>query len=147
MNGYVSRIIGVVLCFAMILVVYLYGYSVTEMQERREILNETQLFLDEVTDKRSITEDDITNLNLTLASHGMVLENTVSRKIRTAIRTPEGEVRTSYMVADDLSVLNQQDVVEVKIKEVTVSKYRQFLLSFLRIDEGPYTLTSSQTVR
>lgn len=148
MNSFLTRVISLAIAFVMLVIAPLvYSYSVTEMEERRELLNETALFLDKVTDKRSITEDDLTEFYLQVSSHGMVLKPTVKRLVRTALIDPDGDVIASYIAVDDLSVLNQKDVVQIELEEVTTSVYRRMMYWILRIDEGPYRLERAQMVR
>ena len=148
MSNFLTRVASLILAFFMlVLAPLLYSYSITEMEERRELLNETALFLDKVTDKRSITEDDLSEFYLQVSSHGMVLKPTVKRLVRTALIDPSGEVVASYIAVDDLSVLNQKDVVQIELEEVTASVYRRMLYWVLRIDEGPYHLERAQMVR
>ena len=148
MSNFITRVISLIIAFCMLVIgPLLYSYSITEMEERRELMNEVTLFLDKVTDKRSITEDDLAEFALEVSSHGMVLQPSVKRLVRTALTTPDGEVIASYIAVDDLSVLNQKDVVQVTIEEITSSPYRRALFWILKIDEGAYHLERAQMVR
>ncbi len=148
MSNFLTRVISLVLVFLMLIIApLLYSYSVSEMENRRLLLNEVNQFLDKVTDKGEITEDDLTEFYLQVSSHGMVINPTVKRLVRTTVVTPEGKTKTTYIAADDINYLNQRDVVQVILNEVSASTYQKILYSFLRIEEGTYHLEMAAVVR
>ncbi|ROR31734.1 hypothetical protein EDD66_101352 [Mobilisporobacter senegalensis] len=148
MSGFLSRVISLVLAFIMLVIApLLYSYSISEMENRRLLLNEVNQFLDKVTDKGEITEDDLTEFYLEVSSYGMVIKPTVKRLVRTTVITPEGKAKTTYIAADDIYSLNQRDVVQVTLKEISASNYRRILSSFLRVNEGLYHLEMAAVVR
>lgn len=148
MSGFLSRVISLVLAFIMLIIApLLYSYSISEMENRRLLLNEVNQFLDKVTDKGEITEDDLTEFYLEVSSYGMVIKPTVKRLVRTTVITPEGKTKTTYIAADDIYSLNQRDVVQVTLKEISASNYRRILSSFLRVNEGLYHLEMAAVVR
>ncbi|MDF2905357.1 MAG: hypothetical protein K0R34_678 [Herbinix sp.] len=148
MSGFLTRVISIILVFLMLIMApLLYYYSVSEMENRRLLLNEVAQFLDKVTDKGEITEDDITEFNLQVSSHGMVIKVILKRLVRTSVVAPDGNIRTSYIAVDDIHILNQRDVVQVKLEEISVSAYRKLLYAFLRVDEGAYSLEMAEAVR
>lgn len=148
MTNHLSRIISLILVFLMLIIAPLiYSYSVSEMEDRRLLLNDVTRFLDKVTDKGTITEDDITEFALQVNSHGIVIKPTVKRLIRASVTTPEGNVRTINVAVDDIYSLNQRDTVQVTLEEVSMSAYRKLVKAILRIDEGPYSLEMAAVVR
>lgn len=148
MAGHLSRIVSLILVFFMLIIAPLiYSYSISEMENRRLLLNDVTQFLDKVTDKGSITEDDLTEFSLQVNAHGMVIKPVVKRLVRTSIVTTDGEIRTINVSVDDLYSLNQRDTVQVKLVEVSMSVYRRLIKSILRVDEGPYTLEMAAVVR
>lgn len=148
MAGHLTRIVSLLLTFVMLIIAPLiYTYSITEMEGRRLILNDVTQFLDKVTDKGTITEDDLTEFTLLVNSHGIVIKPVVKRLVRSSIVTPSGEIRTIHVSVDDLTSLNQRDTVQVKLQEVSSSIYRRLLKTMLRIDEGEYTLEMAAVVR
>lgn len=148
MTNHLSRIVSLILVFLMLIIAPLiYSYSVSEMEDRRLLLNDVTRFLDKVTDKGTITEDDLTEFALQVNSHGMVLKPTIKRLIRASVTTPEGNVRTINVAVDDIYSLNQRDTVQVILEEVSMSAYRKLIKAVLRIDEGPYSLEMAAVVR
>jgi outer membrane lipoprotein-sorting protein len=147
MNGFLSRIISLVLVFLMlILAPLLYSYCVTEMENRRQLLNEVTSFLDVVTDKKSITNDDMNEFYMKVASYGMVLDVQINRLVKTATLEGDGNVNVTYIAADDISLLNQKDVVQIKLKEKSQSAYQKILSIFIGVDDENYSLTMAEMV-
>lgn len=148
MAGHLTRIVSLLLTFFMLIIAPLiYTYSITEIEGRRLILNDVTQFLDKVTDKGTISEDDLTEFTLLVNSHGIVIKPVVKRLVRSSIETPSGEIRTIHVSVDDLTSLNQRDTVQVKLQEVSSTIYRRLLKAILRVDEGDYTLEMAAVVR
>lgn len=145
MNGFISRIISLVLVFFMLILAPLVNsYCVTEMENRRQLLNEVTSFLDVVTDKKSITNDDLNEFYMKVSSYGMVLDVQVNRLVKTATLEHDGNVNITYMSADDISLLNQRDIVQVKLTEKSQSAYQKILSIFLGVDDENYSLTMAE---
>lgn len=145
MNGFISRIISLVLVFFMLILAPLVNsYCVTEMENRRQLLNEVTSFLDVVTDKKSITNDDLNEFYMKVSSYGMVLDVQVNRLVKTATLENDGNVNITYMSADDISLINQRDIVQVKLTEKSQSAYQKILSIFLGVDDENYSLTMTE---
>ncbi len=148
MSDFLSRTISLILIFFMLVIAPLvHSYGVTEMENRRLLLNEVTLFLDKVTDKGNITEDDLNEFYMKTASYGMVLDVTVRRLIKVSTSLPTGGVNTTYVAADDMENLNQRDIVQVELKEISTSPYRKIMSIFLKLDEGNYQLIMAEMVK
>lgn len=147
MNGFLSRMISLILVFFMLILAPLVNsYCVTEMENRRQLLNEVTGFLDMVTDKKTITNDDLNEFYMKVSSYGMVLDVEVNRLVKTATLESDGKVNITYMSADDISLLNQRDVVQIKLKEKSQSAYQKILHIFLGLDDEYYSLTMAKMV-
>jgi|UPI00051C0964 hypothetical protein len=147
MKGFLSRIISLILVFFMLILAPLVNsYCVTEMENRRQLLNEVTSFLDVVTDKKSITNDDLNKFYLKVSSYGMVLDVQINRLVKTATLEKDGVVNTTYIAADDISLLNQRDVVQIKLVEKSESAYQKILSIFIGVDDENYSLTMAKMV-
>lgn len=147
MNGFLSRMISLILVFFMLILAPLVNsYCVTEMENRRQLLNEVTSFLDVVTDKKTITNDDLNEFYMKVSSYGMVLDVQVNRLVKTATLESDGKVNITYIPADDISLLNQRDVVQIKLKEKSQSAYQKILHIFLGLDDEYYSLTMAKMV-
>lgn len=148
MEGFVSKAVGLVLILLMLIIAPLiHVYGVHDAESRMEMLSDVTEFLDKVTDKHAITQDDIDAFILKAESHGMVVSVQVDRLVKTSVRLSTGEVSTSYIAADDLSVVNPRDVVRVKIQETSTTPFKKFCRLFLKIDEGQYTLEMAKMAK
>ncbi len=100
MNGFLSRIISLVLVFLMLntgpIVKFLLCYG---NGKPKTAVNEVTSFLDVVTDKKSITNDDMNEFYMKVASYGMVLDVQINRLVKTATLESDGNVNVTYIVS------------------------------------------------
>lgn len=148
MHGFLSRTAGLVLVFFLLVVAPLLDtYGVQEMENRMETLNDVSEFLDKVTDKGEITEDDLNAFYLAVESHGMTLDVRVERLVKTATLLDDGTVSTAYIMADDRRSLNVGDIVKVELREMSTTPYKKLLNMFLRLETRTYGLDMAKMVR
>ncbi len=148
MHGFLSRTAGLVLVFLLLVVAPLLDtYGVQEMENRMETLNDVSEFLDKVTDKGEITEDDLNAFYLAVESHGMMLDVRVERLVKTATLLDDGTVSTAYIMADDRHSLNVGDIVKVELREMSTTPYKKLLNMFLRLETRTYGLDMAKMVR
>lgn|GEM_PF-1949755 len=147
-DGFIARVISLILIIIMFIICpYIYSYSMTEWESRRVLLNDVTGFLDKVTDKRSISQDDLNEFSLQVASSGKILNIKVERLVKAYTKRKDGTINITYIVADDNSELNPRDVVRVSLSEVTTSTYSKIMSTFLKLNEDNYSLTMSAAVR
>ena len=150
MEGFISKCISVVLIFIMLVIapmITIYGQH--EAQGRMEILNEVTSFLDKVTDKSRIDQEDIDAFTVQIESHGLVLSVTIDRLVKTVTITnvATGEVDTSYIPADDISSISSGDIIKVTVKEISTTPYKKLLKTFLKVDEPAFELSLAKMAR
>lgn len=150
MKGFISICFTIVLVFALLIIAPMINvYGQREMQGRMEILNDVTTFLDKVTDKGEITQDDIDEFTLTVQSHGLVLDVNIDRLVKTAtiIDPATEELDITYIAADDISKLSSGNIVKVSIKENSTTRFKKLLNIFLKFNEPSFELTMSKMVR
>lgn len=148
MHGFLSRIVGLILAFVMLIICPLINaYGVQEMEDRVELLNDVSEFLDKQTDKGGITDEDMDQFYVNVQSHGMILNIKVDRLVKTATTAGDGTIHTTYIAADDNTVLNKHDILRVKLTEQSSTPYKRLLAVFLRIDDDPYKLEMAKMVK
>lgn len=148
MDGFLSKAVGLILAFFLLIVApLLHTYGIRELENRMETLNEVSEFLDRVTDKGEITDDDLNEFFLAVEAHGMTLDVRVSRMVKTVTLLNSGDTSTTYIAADDIHDLNVGDIVKVELEEVTVTPYRRLMRLFLRLEERTYTLDMAKMVK
>ena len=148
MHGFLSRIVGLILAFVMLIICPLINaYGVQEMEDRVELLNDVSEFLDKQTDKGGITDEDMDQFYVNVQSHGMILNVKVDRLVKTATTAGDRTIHTTYIAADDNTVLNKHDILRVKLTEQSSTPYKRLLAVFLRIDDDPYKLEMAKMVK
>lgn len=149
MFDYVNRVVMVILIFVMLVVPpVLFSYVRAEMKAERIALNEVELFLDKVTDKGTITGQDLNDLYLGIAATGGIYDVKVSRLIRISTLTEDGRIRTIYLDENyENTRMNMGDLVKVTVTEIGVSPAKRLLWHVLRIDEGKFEFSLVAAVR
>lgn len=123
------------------------AYGVQEMENKVELLNDVSEFLDKQTDKGGITDEDMDQFYVNVQSHGMILDVKVDRLVKTATESGDGTIHTTYIVADDNTILNKHDILKVKITEKSSTPYKRLLNVVLRMDDNPYKLEMAKMVK
>jgi len=150
LEGFLSKCISIILLFFLLIIAPMINiYGQHEMQGRMEILNEVTEFLDKVTDKGEITQDDINEFTLKVESHGLVLDVDIDRLVKTVtlVNGTSDKLDVAYIAADDISKLSTGNIVKVTVKEVSTTRFKKLLNIFLKFDEPNFELTMSKMVR
>lgn len=148
MTDFLNKVVTLILIFILlILAPLLISYMSTEMTTQRLVLNEVTQFIDRVTDKASITTEDLDDLYLGVNSHGGIFNVDVERFIKVASENPDGTVKTLYYAADTLEVLNQSDVVKVTVSETGMSGGSRLMWLLLKVDKGKFEFSLAGSVR
>lgn len=158
MEGFLSRLFGLILVFFLLIIAPLINaYGTQEMENRVDILNDTSEFLDKQTDKGNVTDQDLNQFFTKIESHGMVFDVKVNRLVRVSTKLKNGTIHTTYIAADEekkkngtrpyIYKLNQEDVLQVKIREKSSTPYKRLVNAFLRIDDNAYKLDMAKAVK
>ena len=148
MHVFLSRLVGFILAFLMLIIAPLINaYGVQEMENKVELLNDVSEFLDKQTDKGGITDEDMDQFYVNVQSHGMILDVKVDRLVKTATESGDGTIHTTYIAADDNTILNKHDILKVKITEKSSTPYKRLLNVVLRMDDNPYKLEMAKMVK
>jgi ABC-type amino acid transport system permease subunit len=153
MGDAIPKIIGVLLAFALLVLAPLTISRMTDdMAAKRLILNEVSQFIDRVTDKGSVTKDDMDDLYIALNTHGAAFDAEVVRYVRTAVPSGAGAAESVYIAADDTFgsvtvVLRAGDVVQVRVTELTRTTAQKLLYKLMRVYEKNFDFTLAGVVR
>lgn len=158
MTDTISKVIGIILAFALLVIVPMTISRMTEdMAAKRLALNEVEAFIDKVTDKASISAYDMDDLLIGVNSHGSAFDVTVTRYVLIAVRdSASGTVKTIYVAADDdinslsgggIVYLEQGDAVQVRVEGIGITKGQSLIRAFLSVSEEPFKFSLSGTVR
>jgi len=118
-----TSVVGLVLCVFVVLmgvvVLPMYGMAVHQhLKSETEMMSEVAEFIDEVRDTRVLTDDMIADFNLALAAKTNNYTATITRRIKVTNPDPlnPGEVRSTYMVTDNISTWEQGDIIIVEVE-------------------------------
>lgn len=149
MTDFINKIVTVVLTFILLVIAPItWDYVRGEMVTERLVLNEMSMFLDKVTDKGTITEDDLDDLYLGVNSTGGTFDVDVKRYIRMSTEDEFGNPRTVYLSVDyENEQMNLGDIVKVTVKEVGISPAKRLLWTVLRVDSAESKFSLAASVR
>ena len=149
MYGFVNKILGVVLCFAMMVIMICSVMLSDQIQARRSIVAEVTNFLDEVTDSGNLTERQVADLYLACSSYGPTTDVQLLRYVKVVNPDPKnpGSTYTTYVGSDDIYTWNQGDILKVKVTEIGYSGIASFVYNTLGILLAPVEFTLAGRVR
>ena len=113
-----GKIIGVILAFVLTIIMPFVTVTVEkEMLERRLIVNNACSFIDSVVDSRVVTQSELEELNLALASYGITVDYDIKRYAASVDPDPveSGAFSVTYLLQDDNMHYNQGDKISVHI--------------------------------
>lgn len=143
-----GKIISIVMIFAIIA-----GGAITSriytdsLRSERAILNEVTNFIDKVTDNGRITELDLSNFYLGVASHGVSVDASVKRYLKVVNPNGAGGTYTSYTLADTNVLYNKGDFVQVSVKGIDYTNGQKLMRYFLRMSPSKIDYTLAGRVR
>lgn len=123
-NDLPGKIIGMLLAFVLCVIAPFVTISTqNEMIDRRMIINHVTDFIDEVVDSREVTDTALTELNINLASYGIMVDYEITRLALSIDPDPvTGNSYTpNYVVTNDFYHYNKGDKISVRIYTVGYS--------------------------
>lgn len=154
MYDFPNKVITILLVFFMLVIApSVWMYEREEMISDRLVLNEMSRFLDTVTDKGTITEQDINDLYVGLNASGGTYDVKVKRYIYAPTPTANSP-RAIYINVpyydkntNKPSVMTQGDLVKVTVDEVGISPAKRLLWNLLHLDTQSTKMSLSATVQ
>lgn len=134
MGDYFGRIFGIMLSFLLIGVApFVWLTMSNEMVARRTVMNEMQMFIDEVIDTRQVSDEQLEDFYLGISGLGPVLDVRVDRYVRTVNPDPKhpGEVYITYVYTDNNREFSQGDKVQVNVKAIAYTGSQKFMQSLI----------------
>jgi hypothetical protein len=126
----VSKILSIILAFVLLAICPITIAAMTEdMTARRSVLNEVQSFIDQVIDTKTCTKEQLSDLQLGVASHGLLADVTVSKYRPVTNPDPEnpGGTYTRYVKSDDTSSWETGDLCKVSVKQIGENGRQKFV--------------------
>lgn len=160
MSDFPNKVITVILVFLMLVVAPItWSYVRSDMVAERLILNEVVGFIDKVTDKGTITEQDLDELYIAVNASGGTYDVKVKRYVRIATKDlnsndPDKSIKTVYVNADITNAttgepeeMNSGDMVKVSVDELGNSPTKNLLWNILQLDTNDTDFSLSGSVR
>lgn len=142
-----KNVVGTVILVALIVVGFLfmpvyYMAQVDMARSQEQLLSEVQLFIDKVSDTKEITNKDLEDFTLAMASTSIPVKFEVTREVRQVNPDPLSTTNpkktiTNWIPTDDISKFHTGDIVTVEIEQVGENLYQSFARRVL----GMYTPT------
>jgi hypothetical protein len=151
----ISKIIGVILAFVLLILAPLVISQMTQdMSMKRLVLNEVTTCIDKITDKGSVTAEDVNDLYLGINAHGGAFNARFVKYTRIAVpddTRPDG-VKSVYVPTDDefgeITVeLPQGDIIQIRITSLAQTSAQRLLFGLLKITERDYDFTMAGMAR
>lgn len=160
MVDFPNKVVTIILVFLMLVVApIVWSYVRADMVAERTILNEVVSFIDKVTDKGTITEQDLDELYVAVNASGGTYDVQVKRYVRVATKDlnavdPDKAVKTVYVNADIINTttgepedMNSGDMVKVSVKSLGSSPTKNLLWNVLKLDTNDTDFSLSGSVR
>jgi len=147
--GFINKILGVILCFILIVLMLCNVMVSDQVQARRSIVAEVTNFVDEVTDTGVLTEKHAADLYLACSAYGPVCDVQILRFAKVVNPDPKspGNTYITYVGADDIYTWNEGDLVRVKVTEVGMTGMANFLYNALGLTMAPVDFSLAGRVR
>lgn len=160
MNHIVNNMITLILVFiGLIIMPITFSFYANSLNNEMKIRNECNEFIDKVADKGSVNQDDLRQINLSLNTHGYVLDVDVQRLISAPLVDDDNNLKSNFIKDDVLPqiqngtsnieevIYNKNDEVRIVVKEIGYSQTRRLLFAILRIDRGAFEYTMATSIR
>ena len=149
MYGFINKILGVVLCFILIIIMLVNVMVSDQLQARRSIVAEVTNFVDEVTDTAVLDEKHVADLYLACSAYGPLVDVQILRYAKVVNPDPKnpGDTYMTYVGSDDIYSWNQGDLLKVKVTEVGPTGLASFLYSVFGLNMAPVDFTLAGRIR
>ena len=129
MYGFVNKILGVILCLALIIIMLSTVMVTDYLQATRSIVAEVTNFVDEVTDTGVLTPAHLSDLYMACASYGIQADVQVVRYVKVINPDPTDPDSTirNYVVNEDIYNWKQGDLVKVNVSSIGQTGMMSFL--------------------
>lgn len=148
MTDIINKILGVLIAFVLLaggpLVINALNKDLTM---NRSVLNEMTNLIDKVTDNGRLSPNDLSDFYISISSHGMAMDATISRYLK--VVTPDGANGTiiSYMLVDDNTTWNAGDIIKVRVQAIDYSGAQRLQNRLLRLNPPKFDQTLAGMIR
>jgi hypothetical protein len=161
----VSKVIGIVIAFIMLVIAPTVIMRVTDdAATKRLVLNSMNVFIDKVTDKGSITKQDLDTLFAEVNSHGIPFDVQVFKYEKMSVPDAYTRYSTVYVnkygpvvlfninptvpyTNESVEFLKVGDVIQVRVNAMTPSQGQLLAFTWLKQSEPLFEFTLAGSVR
>lgn len=149
MYGFINKILGVIMCFIMILIMLSTVMVSDQVQARRSIVAEVTNFVDEVTDTGVLDEKHVADLYLACSAYGPITDVQILRYVKVVNPDPKnpGSTYMTYVGSEDIYQWNQGDLLKVKVVEVGPTGLASFLYRVFGLNMAPVDFSLAGRIR
>lgn len=149
MYGFINKILGVVLCFILIVLMLSTVMVSEQVQARRSIVAEVTNFVDEVTDTGVLDEKHAADLYLACSTYGPIVDVQILRYVKVVNPDPKnpGDTYLTYVGSEDIYQWNQGDLLKVKVVEVGPTGLSSFLYRIFGLTMAPVDFSLAGRIR
>lgn len=140
-KSFIGTIIQIAIIVVGFLMLPIYYMGVIEMAKAPEVLlNETQLFLDKVSDTKKITKADLEDFTLAMSSTSVPVKFEIFKEIHqvnpdpTSTTDPKATYST-WVPEDDIYNYKSGDIIIIRVDQIGKNLYQSFSIKSL----GMYT--------
>lgn len=149
MSDFVGKAIAIIISFTLcfigptaVFVAFNTGFT------NQKLINEVQMFVDEVIDTKQISSEQLADFQLGINSYGPIVDVTIKRYVKTIEPEPtKGGTYTTYVMADNVNKYNQGDQVKVTVKTVGYTGLQRLIMSTIGLLSPKFEYTVTARVR
>ena len=149
MYGFINKILGVLLCFAMIIIMLSTVMVTDYLQATRSVVAEVTNFVDEVTDTGVLTPAQLSDLYTACVSYGVQADVQVLRYVKVINPDPldADNVIRNYVVNEDIYNWKQGDLVKVNVNAIGQTGLTSFLYHIFGLNIANLNFTLAGRIR
>ncbi|MFD0671952.1 hypothetical protein [Cohnella sp. GCM10027633] len=148
MTDLINKILGVLLAFALLIGGPLVINTMSDdLTMNRSVLNEMTNFIDKITDKGTLSEQDLADFYMGISSYGVSMDATIKRYMKVVNPDGAGGTYASYIYSDDTSAWNAGDILQVTVRAIDYTGAQRLQNRILRMTPSKFDQTLAGMIR
>lgn len=148
MTDLINKILGVLLAFVLLIgAPFVINAMSKDLTMNRSVLNEMTNFIDKITDKGTLTDQDKADFYLGISSYGASMDATIKRYMKVVNPDGNGGTYASYVYSDDLLTWNPGDIIQVTVRAIDYTGAQRLQNRLLRMTPAKFNQTLAGMIR
>lgn len=157
MHNFINSVLTIILIGIAFICGPVLNYQTSQVSlARQQIVNETDTFLNGLSDKAYVTGQDLNKFYLDINKYGLKMNATIQVSLQAPSTDLEGKPISLNIVKyndfdlmdnTDKRIFNKGDIIEIDLKEIGTSSWRKILYNLLRLDPGGFKYHMSDIVQ